>query len=150
MGSLQQAPVAFEQETEKPCGTLQTDQLETNSLQTGAIIEANLPLPIEHGRLFSEGDVLCISAKTYELALCPEANDRLVQAVANDYGQAVVMGAEPIKVIGEVQVGDILVTSSIPGHAMVNNNPAPGTVIGQALQDFSGKSGLIQAMIRKW
>ena len=133
----------------EPCNT-NGGQLTANSITTGAIVEANLPLPQEHSQLFSEGDVLCISAETYELELCSAANNRLVQAVANANGQAIVMGAEPIKVIGEVQVGDILVTSHIPGHAMVNNNPIPGTVIGQALEDFNGKSGLIQAMIRKW
>ena len=46
--------------------------------------------------------------------------------------------------------GDILVASDVPGHAMVNNNPAPGTVIGQALEGFNGESVLIKAMIRKW
>jgi hypothetical protein len=151
LSSLKQVPTTFlDNEQEKPCGTLHMDQLETNSLQTGAIIEANLPLPVEHQQLFNEGDVLCLSAKSYELELCTTANDRLVQAVANSNGQAIVMGAEPIKVTGEVRVGDILVTSPIPGHAMVNNNPTPGAVIGQALEEFSGESGLIQAMIRKW
>lgn len=33
---------------------------------------------------------------------------------------------------------------------MINNNPAPGTVIGQALQDLDSESDLINAMIRKW
>ncbi|CUS04143.2 protein of unknown function [Candidatus Promineifilum breve] len=47
-------------------------------------------------------------------------------------------------------MGDILVSSSVPGYAMVNNEPRPGTVIGQALEGFDGDAGLIKAMIRKW
>jgi len=48
------------------------------------------------------------------------------------------------------QAGDILVASDVPGYARVNNDPAPGTVIAQALEDFDGERGVIKAMIRKW
>ncbi len=52
--------------------------------------------------------------------------------------------------MGPVQVGDLLVASETPGYATVNNHPAPGTVIAQALEDFAGERGLIKAMIRKF
>ncbi|MBE2223049.1 MAG: hypothetical protein IAF02_16010 [Anaerolineae bacterium] len=124
------------------------------SLTTGAVIEANLQTPeeLQSDKIsrFSLGDLLCWSPETDQLELCTTLNDRLVMAVANNNGKPIVMGAEPIKVIGTVQAGDILVTSETPGYAMVNNNPAPGTVIGQALEDFNGESGRIKAMIRKW
>lgn len=42
-------------------------------------------------------------------------------------------GRVPCKVIGVVQKGDILVTSSVAGHAVVDNNPKVGTVIGKAV-----------------
>ena len=121
--------------------------METNSLQTGAIIEANLPLPIEHDQLFSEGDVLCL--REGQLALCNTRSSPLVQAVANAQGKPIVLGAEPIKVIGPVNEGEYLVTSPVPGYAMAAKNPTFGIVIGQALESFEGKSGLILAMIRK-
>ena len=44
--------------------------------------------------------------------------------------------------------GDLLVASSVPGYAVVNNQPAPGTVIAKALEDFAGEQGTIKAMIR--
>jgi len=44
-------------------------------------------------------------------------------------------GRVPCKVVGPVAKGDILVTSDIPGYAMVNNNPAPGTLVGKSLED---------------
>lgn len=124
------------------------------SLTTGAIIEANLQSPeevqLDTIERFELGDLLCWATDVEQLEKCDTANNRLVMAVANHNGKPVVMGAEPIKVIGPVQAGDILVTSNIPGYAMVNNNPAPGTVIGQALEDLNGESGVIKAMIRKW
>jgi hypothetical protein len=32
----------------------------------------------------------------------------------------------------------------------VNNEPRSGSVIAQALENFSGERGVIKAMIRKW
>jgi len=42
-------------------------------------------------------------------------------------------GRVPCKVIGKVQKGDMLVTSAIPGYAIVDNDPKLGTVIGKAV-----------------
>ena len=42
-------------------------------------------------------------------------------------------GRVPCKVIGKVAKGDMLVTSAIPGYAMVNNSPGVGQVIGKAV-----------------
>ena len=42
-------------------------------------------------------------------------------------------GRVPCKVIGRVQKGDMLVTSAIPGYAIVDNDPKIGTVIGKAV-----------------
>lgn len=42
-------------------------------------------------------------------------------------------GRVPCKVIGRVRKGDILVTSSTPGYATVDNSPKAGTVIGKAI-----------------
>ncbi|RMH81542.1 MAG: hypothetical protein D6681_18055 [Calditrichaeota bacterium] len=117
----------------------------------GGIVEANLQTPEEvaAGQIgrFELGDVLCMSAETEQLERCAMANTRSIVAVANDKGQPFVFGAEKIKVLGPVQVGDLLVASDIPGYAMVNNDPAPGTVIAKAMQNFDGERGLILAMI---
>lgn len=42
-------------------------------------------------------------------------------------------GRVPCKVIGKVAKGDMLVTSAIPGYAIVDNNPKLGCVIGKAV-----------------
>ena len=124
------------------------------TLISGAYVESNL-LTSEQREMevienFTEGDLLCWSPDDQKLELCANPNARLIVAVADDGGKPIIMGAEPIKVLGPVQAGDLLVSSNIPGYAMVNNNPLPGTVIAQALEDFNGERGLIKAMIRKW
>jgi hypothetical protein len=118
----------------------------------GALTEANLQTAEERaaggGARFEEGDVLCWGIDRLEK--CFVANDRLVQAVADGSGRPIVIGAEVIKVVGPVKRGDILVASELPGYAMVNNDPTPGSVIAQALEDSDGERGLIRAMIRKF
>ena len=42
-------------------------------------------------------------------------------------------GRVPCKVIGRVEKGDMLVTSGVPGYAIVDNDPKLGTVIGKAV-----------------
>jgi hypothetical protein len=42
-------------------------------------------------------------------------------------------GRVPVKVIGTVQKGDMIVASAIPGYGMVDNNPGVGQVIGKAV-----------------
>ena len=51
-------------------------------------------------------------------------------------------GRVPCKVIGIVAKGDMLVASAVPGYAIVNNDPKPGTIIGKSLENKpdSGKS----------
>ena len=129
--------------------------LEVNGTTYGnAYVELNLLTPeqveMEVIENFAEGDLLCWSPDNQELELCAHPDTRLVMAVAGERGKPIVLGAEPIKVLGPVKAGDLLVSSNMPGYAMVNNNPLPGTVIAQALEDFNGESGLIKAMIRKW
>lgn len=43
-------------------------------------------------------------------------------------------GRVPVKVIGTVEKGDLLVSSAIEGYAIVDNNPKVGTVIGKAIE----------------
>ena len=42
-------------------------------------------------------------------------------------------GRVPVKVVGIVKKGDILVAAAKPGYAIVNNDPSAGTIIGKAL-----------------
>lgn len=69
-----------------------------------------------------------------------------------------VIGVVPVKITAEngpIQPGDLLTTSSLPGHAMKANpvNLAgielyrPGTIIGKALEPWTNGAGVIQVLI---
>jgi len=57
-------------------------------------------------------------------------------------------GRVPCKVLGKVQKGDIIVTSAIEGHGIVDNNPVVGTVIGKAIgtKDDDGY-GVVEVLV---
>jgi hypothetical protein len=60
------------------------------------------------------------------------------------------MGVVSVKVSdinGEVRKGDLLTSSSIPGYAMKSVDYRPGTIIGKALEDLTGKSGSIKVLV---
>lgn len=59
-------------------------------------------------------------------------------------------GRVPCKVKGPVKKGDVLVSSSTPGHAEVRkygHRTNPLAVLGKALQDFDGDLGIIEVMV---
>ncbi len=62
-----------------------------------------------------------------------------------------VMGVVPVKASAEngpISPGDLLTTSSTPGHAMkANADPAVGTVIGKALEGLDEGTGVIQMLV---
>ena len=126
--------------------------IRVHNAHCGALVETNLQtedeLAAERVDRFERGDVLCWGDG--KLEKCSIPNDSLVQAVADENGKPIVIGAEVVRVLGPVHRGDLLVASSVPGYAMVNNDPTPGTVIAQALEDFEGEKGIIKAMIRKF
>jgi hypothetical protein len=62
-----------------------------------------------------------------------------------------IVGIVPCKVCdenGAIEAGDLLVSSSTPGHAMkAPDNPAPGTVVGKALAKLVKGSGKIEVLL---
>ncbi|MDH3890887.1 MAG: hypothetical protein OEV49_07355 [candidate division Zixibacteria bacterium] len=61
-----------------------------------------------------------------------------------------VVGIVPCKVSAEngpIQVGDLLVTSSTPGHSMRDEDPKTGTVVGKALESLSAGTGIIKVLV---
>jgi hypothetical protein len=96
---------------------------------------------------FKHGDVLVW--KNGELTTSYKKGDKLVQAVSSTEGQPIVMGAEPIKVIGAVHEGDYLVSAE-DGCAISSPDNVFGTVIAQALEtNEAPEPKLIKAMIQK-
>jgi len=61
-----------------------------------------------------------------------------------------VVGIVPCKVSAEngpINPGDLLVTSSTPGHAMRDDNPKVGTVLGKALEPLTSGTGVIKVLV---
>jgi hypothetical protein len=63
-----------------------------------------------------------------------------------------IVGVAPVRVTAEtgpIRPGDLLVASAIPGHAMrAGNDPAPGTVIGKALEGLDHATGTINMLVK--
>ncbi len=127
-----------------------------NNLRTGKIVEENLMTPAQQADVallpFAQGDVLCWDSDRQELAHCAIFASPLVVGVADDQGKPIVLGAEPVKVIGAVQPGDLLDASDVAGYAtawsrLKPDSPPTGVVIAKALQRFDGDTGTIKAMI---
>jgi hypothetical protein len=61
-----------------------------------------------------------------------------------------VVGIVPCKVStenGPIRAGDLLVTSSTPGHAMRDDDPKPGTIVGKALGDLASGTGVVTVLV---
>ena len=61
-----------------------------------------------------------------------------------------VVGIVPCKVSAEngaISPGDLLVTSSTPGHAMRDDDPRNGTVVAKALGELSSGTGIIKVLV---
>jgi hypothetical protein len=62
-----------------------------------------------------------------------------------------IIGVVPAKASaenGDIRPGDLLVTASTPGHAMrAGSNPPQGTVLGKALGELEGGTGVIDILV---
>ena len=56
-------------------------------------------------------------------------------------------GRVPTKVTGPVAKGDLMVSSSVEGHAMVDNNAQPGRIIGKAVGSSEGGEAVIEVLV---
>ena len=112
---------------------------------------------------YEPGTVLVFGGDT-EVTVCASKGDHRVAGVVTtnpahlmnselegDHVTGIALqGRVPCKVIGEVRKGDLLVTSAVPGYAIVNNTPGVGTVIGKALEDkLDGDRGVIEVVVGK-
>ena len=72
------------------------------------------------------------------------------ELVSDHVSGIALQGRVPCKVIGTVKKGDMLVTSAVPGYAIVDNNAKAGTIIGKALQNKDdGDRGVIEVVVGK-
>ena len=107
---------------------------------------------------YEPGQVLVFGGDA-EVTLSTRANDRTVAGVVSTHpaylmnafsnGAAIALqGRVPCFVTGDVKLGDMMVTSDIPGVAMASADPKLGSVIGKALASHTGyEVGLIEVAV---
>jgi hypothetical protein len=110
---------------------------------------------------YDPGTVLVIGGLA-EVTICQSYENELIAGIVstdpaytmnNDLEGGVLIalkGRVPCKVKGPVKKGDILVSSSIEGHAETRRHghrTNPLAVLGKALQDFNGYTGVIEVMV---
>ena len=106
------------------------------------------PRPLAGGSTGSQTAVVGVYATKPGVLL----SDRLIDESHDDRVPMGIVGVIPTKVTAEngpIRRGDLLVTSSTPGHAMrAGATPAIGTVLGKALQNFDGDDrGVIEVLV---
>ena len=93
-----------------------------------------------------------------EVTACEiEADHRVAGVVSTDPaylmnsdadGVAIALkGRVPCKVTGPVVKGDLMVASSVKGHAKADNNAGPGRIIGKAIGEIDSGEGVIEVLV---
>jgi hypothetical protein len=66
--------------------------------------------------------------------------------VASHVVNVALVGRVPCRVQGPVNKGDLLVSAG-NGCARSEKNPAPGTILGKAIEHFDGDTGVIEVAV---
>lgn len=111
------------------------------------------------------GDVVVIDQnKNLTLKKCHKAYDKTVAGIISTNPSQVLTGkvdekdGVPLALVGHVkckvtasngpiEIGDLLTTSTIPGHAMKATEPKIGTIIGKALEPLENGTGKIEVLV---
>lgn len=112
------------------------------------------------GSPIEAGSVVCFGGDN-EIEMCNEAGSTRVAGVIStapaymmnrDAGDdsthpyVALAGRVPCKVTGSIRKGDLLHSSAMAGHAMAGEFKG-GAMIGKALEDFDGESGVIEVLV---
>jgi hypothetical protein len=122
---------------------------------------ADLAERYEADAILEPGTVVCFGGEK-EITACDHENDHAVAGVVstdpaymmnsaagnNDTHPYIALtGRVPVKVVGPVAKGDLLVASSVKGHAMANNGAKAGTIIGKAISSSDNGESVVEALI---
>lgn len=101
----------------------------------------------------TQDDVLKLSSKPFDTKVAGIVSTNPAVKLGKDRGvQVALTGTVPCKVVDEggiIKRGDLLTTSSVPGHAMKCADPLRclGAILGKALEEFTGESGVIKVLV---
>jgi hypothetical protein len=107
---------------------------------------------------YEPGTVVCFGGEKEVTACAHEAHHAVAGVISTDpaymmndeaEGQYVALtGRVPVKVMGPVAKGDLMVSSSVAGHAKADNNAQAGRILGKAISAHEGEgAGVIEVLI---
>jgi hypothetical protein len=123
--------------------------LTTDAPGPGDVVEIDPERPGHFRRAASAYSTAVAGVISTEPGVSLNARDGAAAAVEGP--QLALVGRVPVKVTdanGAIRPGDLLVASSVPGHAMRSaENPAAGTVIGKALGSHTAGDGIVEMLV---
>ncbi len=132
-------------------------KIEKNLTENDAYIQARVAKSVQMKSALAKGgkkaDVAQAKAdvEQEELEIADALEIAALEAFcAENLAKVALAGRVPVKVdasYGAIQIGDLLVASATPGHAMRSENPAPGTVVGKALEAYASGQGSIMMVV---
>ena len=118
---------------------------------------ADLAEKYESDEELEAGTVVCFGGEKEITACEHEAHHSVAGVISTDPaymmnsdadGQYVALtGRVPTKVTGPVAKGDLLVSSSVKGHAKADNNAQAGRIIGKAVGSNEAGEGVIEVLV---
>ncbi len=118
---------------------------------------ADLAEKYESDEELEAGTVVCFGGEKEITACEHEAHHAVAGVISTDpaymmnsdaEGQYVALtGRVPCKVTGPVAKGDLLVSSSVKGHAKADNNAQAGRIIGKAVGSNEAGEGVIEVLV---
>ena len=118
---------------------------------------ADLAEKYESDEELEAGTVVCFGGEKEITACGHEAHHSVAGVISTDPaymmnsdadGQYVALtGRVPTKVTGPVAKGDLLVSSSVKGHAKADNNAQAGRIIGKAVGSNEAGEGVIEVLV---
>ena len=122
--------------------------LKNEEIEAGDIVQKN---PDSDGYIKAQSahSKLVIGVMSTDFAQCIGGDrDVTPEEQEKKYAPVGLAGRVPVKVVGKVELGDLIVSSEIPGVGMASKEYIPGTVVGKALESYdSDEVGKIEMLI---
>ncbi len=112
------------------------EQSETPGIEPGTVVV-----------ITRDGIAPCNQIYDTRLAGVISTEPAVKMAVTKSGAFVALAGSVPCKVTGYIEAGDMLTTSDLEGHAARADASVLGAVVGKALENFEGHSGLIDVWI---
>ena len=122
---------------------------------------ADLAERYESDKALEPGTVVCFGGEK-EVTACAEASHHSVAGVVstnpahlmnaeagddNSHPAIALAGRVPVKVVGPVNKGDLLVSSDVEGRAKADNKAEAGRILGKAMESANDGEHVIEALI---